>query len=76
MSNVNNEFRDDLQKLINKHSIENDSNTPDFVLAQYLIDCLRNWNYTIKFRERSTKGSPAEAVNVPHSRNTYKSEIG
>jgi len=33
-------FRVELESLINKHSMENNSNTPDFVLAEYLADCL------------------------------------
>jgi hypothetical protein len=34
-------FRRDLQDVINKHSRENGSNTPDYILADYLICCLR-----------------------------------
>ena len=34
------EFKDELTKLINRHSLENDTNTPDFILAEYLIRCL------------------------------------
>jgi hypothetical protein len=34
------EFHRDLEQLINKHSMENDSNTPDFILADYLMDAL------------------------------------
>ena len=37
------EFRKELEKLINCHSIENGSNTPDFILAEYLVDCLMNY---------------------------------
>jgi hypothetical protein len=33
-------FRDELEELINRHSMENGSNTPDFVLAEYLVKCL------------------------------------
>lgn len=29
-------FRDELKLLINKHSMENGSDTPDFILAEYL----------------------------------------
>jgi hypothetical protein len=32
---------------INKYSLENDSNTPDFILAEYLYDCLQNANLII-----------------------------
>ncbi len=38
------EFEEELQHLINKHSMENGSNTPDFLLAEYLNNCLNNWN--------------------------------
>jgi hypothetical protein len=34
-------FRCELECLINSHSMENDSNTPDFVLAEFMNDCLR-----------------------------------
>lgn len=44
-------FRDELEILINKHSIENGSNTPDFILADYLKRCLDNFDYTIRQRE-------------------------
>lgn len=33
-------FRVELKSLINCHSQENGSDTPDFVLAEYLVDCL------------------------------------
>jgi len=34
-------LRKDIEQAINKHSIENGSDTPDFILAEYLTDCLR-----------------------------------
>lgn len=33
-------FDAELEQLINKHSMENNSNTPDFILAEYLSLCL------------------------------------
>lgn len=36
---------------INKANVENDSNTPDFILANYLIDCLEIFNKTYNNRE-------------------------
>jgi len=35
------DFRSGLEHLINRFSKENGSNTPDFILAEYLDDCLR-----------------------------------
>jgi len=34
------QFHIELRELLNKHSIENDSDTPDYVLAAYLERCL------------------------------------
>jgi hypothetical protein len=33
-----------IREAINQESAENESNTPDWVLAEYLIGCLDNWN--------------------------------
>jgi len=37
---------------LNCHSAENASNTPDFILAQYLLGCLAAWNAAVNERER------------------------
>ena len=34
------EFTNDLESLLNCYSKENGSNTPDFILQEFLIDCL------------------------------------
>lgn len=44
-------FEDELVCLLNKYSKENDSNTPDHILATYLIDCLLAWNVGVQARE-------------------------
>lgn len=41
----------ELTELLNRHSIENDSNTPDFILAKYLLSCLETWNRVIELRD-------------------------
>lgn len=33
-------FRKDLEYIINIYSLENRSNTPDFILAEYMVSCL------------------------------------
>ena|ERR1700734_864931 len=38
------DFPKALEKLINSYSQENESNTPDFVLAEYLMGCLKTFN--------------------------------
>jgi len=41
----------ELADVLNRNSAENASNTPDFILAKYLIFCLNAFNETIKLRE-------------------------
>jgi len=48
---MENKFKKELEQLINKYSMENDSNTPDFILAEYLIKCLDAFNVTLQRRE-------------------------
>jgi hypothetical protein len=43
-------FRKALAGLINKHSLEIGSNTPDYVLADYLIGCLQAFENAVKAR--------------------------
>jgi len=46
------EFEKELEMLINKHSKENELDTPDFILAQYLNGCLANYAETVKVRDK------------------------
>ncbi len=45
-------FRNELQSLINSHSLENGSDTPDFILAQYIGECLEAFDKATKAREK------------------------
>jgi len=45
------EFWNELQQLLNKHSKENGSNTPDFILADYLKESLHLFNQSVNRRE-------------------------
>jgi len=44
-------FQRELSALINKHSMENDSDTPDYLLAEFLIGCLNSYNRVINARD-------------------------
>jgi hypothetical protein len=44
-------FLDELTALLNRHSMENGSDTPDFILAEYLAGCLTQWNVYSRKRE-------------------------
>lgn len=46
------EFQKELEKLINRHSMENGCDCPDFILADYLMSCLRAFNFSTKAREK------------------------
>ena len=52
MKFTNEGFAGDLANLINQYSIENNSNTPDFILANYLCDCLRAFEFASTRREQ------------------------
>ena len=45
-------FEKKLSNLINCYSLENGSDTPDFILAQYLNDCLQSYNRAVKSRTK------------------------
>lgn len=45
------ELLKELAGLLNKYSMENGSNTPDFILAEYLMDCLGVLNTVISKRD-------------------------
>lgn len=51
MPNMDEQFSQRLVHLLNGHSRENASNTPDFILAQYLLACLAAWNTGVQQRE-------------------------
>lgn len=46
------QFNRELSSLLNKYSMENNSNTPDFLLADYLIGCLHTFNTIVNAREK------------------------
>jgi hypothetical protein len=58
------DFQDELQSLINKHSQENGSDTPDFILAAYLIDCLKAYNIAVQNRETWYGKNEATSIGV------------
>jgi hypothetical protein len=67
------QFRKELEQLINKHSLENGSDTPDFILADYLTMCLMVFDTTIQSREkwygRTVAGKEIESNPYPNWNN-------
>jgi hypothetical protein len=43
-------LRDQIQHILNAHSAENGSNTPDYILAEYLTDCLNAFDKAVTRR--------------------------
>lgn len=47
----NDGFRREIETVINRHSKENGSDTPDFILAEYLHHCLVVFDQTVRQRD-------------------------
>ncbi len=45
-------FLKEITDIINKYSMETESNTPDFVLAGYLDNCLEIFNLAVEARDK------------------------
>lgn len=45
-------FRTELEQLLNQYNRENGSDTPDFILADYLFNCLLHFDRAVNEREK------------------------
>lgn len=52
MSDRETQFREDLRAVLNRYSRENGSNTPDFLLADYLAGCLAAYDTALTARDK------------------------
>ena len=61
------EFEHELESLLNRYSIENESDTPDFILALFLRRCLNMWASAVQARDRwyGFKPWPRELLPAP-----------
>jgi hypothetical protein len=41
----------ELSAVLNRYCAENDSDTPDFILAAYLLECLESFSRAVRQRE-------------------------
>ena len=57
-------FEKELEHLINRYSFENPSNTPDFILAQYMKGCLDVFNTAVQQRENWYGRDPRPSSNL------------
>ena len=53
------EFRREIQSLISRHTRENASNSRDFILAEYLMNCLVLFDSAVAERRRGPDGDGA-----------------
>lgn len=51
-------FREELKHVINKHNMENGSDTPDYILARFLIETLDAFDSAVERRDRH-HGNPS-----------------
>lgn len=76
-----NKFKKELENLINSHSIENGSNTPDFILAEYLSICLMAFEKSVGSRDvwygrkEENEGYPSSWINANLMINPETNEI-
>ena len=42
----------EIETLLNKNCIDNDTDTPDFILAKYLMNCLEVYKETVAARDK------------------------
>ncbi len=54
-----------IETAINTHSMENGSNTPDFILASYLVGCLGAFEEAVAHREAWYGRGPEGVVTIP-----------
>lgn len=45
-------LQEEIMIVLNQHSAENKSDTPDFILAQFLIGCLRSFDKAVVLRDQ------------------------
>ena len=46
------DFRSELRDLLNRHSCENRSNTPDWILRDFICDSLRAFDKSVHLRNK------------------------
>lgn len=46
------DLKKEIEGVLNKHSAESGSDTPDFILAQYLMNCLEAFDKAVIHRDQ------------------------
>ena len=61
-----NKFRKEIEAVINRCSMENGSNTPDFILAEFLENCLKAFDISMKKRSKWYVDSVVSELELRH----------
>lgn len=78
-------FKDELKSLLNQHSCENESDTPDFILADFLDGCLDVFNKAVSARQNwwghttwTKSNEPADVVEAELRKHadSFSDEVG
>lgn len=70
-------FERDLACVINRYSKENDSNTPDFILAKFIEGCMASYAEALKARDKWFDFHPwgrIQTLQKPQSSDSAKAE--
>lgn len=59
------DLRKEIETSINRASAENGSNTPDFILSEYLVDCLAAFDKASRAREKWYGREPKSGGSGP-----------
>lgn len=71
---VEDKFMKELEELINKHSKENESNTPDFILASYIHHALQAFDIAVENRDSWYGFKPLESKLEGESATSHTSQ--
>jgi hypothetical protein len=58
-------FEEELRELCNRHSVENRSHTPDFILAMFIFNALEAFNDAVRERDKWWGFEPWADLNKP-----------
>jgi hypothetical protein len=72
-------LRHEIERAVNRVSGENGSNTPDFILADYLVSCLAAFDRAVQSRERwygfSMHVAMPDTITRPYPPNDSNMEV-
>ena len=58
------DFKMELRDLLNRYSMESGSDTPDFILAEFMFRCLLAFNMAVEDRDKWNGRTRDELLNV------------